>query len=371
MPLISVVCATFERGAPILDTVRSVAQQSVRDWELIVVSDGSSDDTDQHVEQFARQDRRVRLLRIEHQGHPSPAMNRGLDEARGELVAYIDHDDFWEPHHLATLLAEVDRGRDLVAAGSVWITPDGRLLSRRPPASLFWHPEIQVMSPVFENSQVLHRAELLERTGGWYRQEHGLEDWDMWLRMTDAGARVGTVLEPTVRKTMAAGNRHRSLPTGEQIELLRFPDLRTARRALVVMSGDGWPARLTEALRADLVDWYTRLASAGELVLPTGYRAPSQASLSRQEVAAALEEAARADEGLEDPVDVRLAQDGDAVVLAQRVSCMRASHARRIQELSDGVFRRHRELLREAAAQARTSPDRHHRKRPRDPGGVT
>lgn len=356
MPLISVVCATFERGALIADTLRSVSQQSVRDWELIVVSDGSGDDTDEHVERFAQEDPRVRLVRIAHQGHPSPAMNRGLDEARGELVAYIDHDDLWEPHHLSVLLAELERGRDLVAAGSVWVTPEGRLLSRRPAASLFWHPQIQVMSPVFENSQVLHRAELLERTGGWNREEYGLEDWDMWLRMTDAGARVGTVLAPTVRKTMAAGNRHRSLPTGQHVELLRFPDMRTARRALVAMSTDGWPARLGEALRADLVDWYAGLASRGELVLPTGLGDPSDPPLSRDQVAAALDEAARADQGLEDPVDIRLEQDGDAVALVQRVNCMRSSHARRIQELSDIVYRRHRDLLREAAALARTTP---------------
>ncbi|WP_338087804.1 glycosyltransferase family 2 protein [Nocardioides lijunqiniae] len=325
--LVSVVCTTYNRGAAIRRTLASVLAQSVADLELLVVSDGSTDDTHDHVAAVAERDPRVRLIVIEHGGVPSRAMNAGISAARGDHLAYIDHDDEWTPEHLAVLLRELEDGADLAAAGSTWVDPAGELVSTRPSAALFWHPDIQVINPVFENSQAAHRTEWIERVGPWREEEFGLEDWDMWLRMSDAGARVSTVETPTVRKTMARSNRHRSLPQRHVLELVRCPSVRAAWQAARALSHPTTAARLAEAAGTDAETWYQELAATDRFVFPRGF-APTREEAVRR-VPEALRHSRDADRGLEDPVSMRIEPDGDGAVLVQDISCMTAEHAAR------------------------------------------
>ena len=101
MPLISIVTPTYNRADTIQRAVASVRAQSWSDWELIVVDDGSTDDT---TSRLAGLDPRIRLLRQENQG-VTVARNTGLAAAKGELVAFLDSDDEWLPHHLALAAA--------------------------------------------------------------------------------------------------------------------------------------------------------------------------------------------------------------------------------------------------------------------------
>src|SRR3954471_14883282 len=116
---VSVICPTYNRSRLILKTIDSVLRQTMADWELLVVSDGCTDDTEEWVRRAGQDDPRVRLHRIERSGHPAAPRNHGLAHARGRLIAYIDHDDLWHPDHLAQALAALDQtGADLVAGGS-------------------------------------------------------------------------------------------------------------------------------------------------------------------------------------------------------------------------------------------------------------
>lgn len=328
MPRVSVVCATYNRGPAIRSTIDSVLAQSRADLELLVVSDGSTDGTDAALHDAARDDARVRPITIEHVGYPSRAMNVGIAAAGGDMLAYVDHDDLWEPEHLDTVLAELDGGADVVAAGSVWIDPGGRVLSVRPSAALFWHHDIQVLNPVFENSQAAHRAEWTERVGGWRESPHGLEDWDMWLRLADAGARFRTVERRTVRKTMAGTNRHRGLASAHGLPLATFPDATCARRALAALLQPAVAEEMGAAGADDVLAWYDRLARAGDgFVFPVGFAGSRAEAIER--IPAALAEAREADQGMADPVRMRLAPAGDRVALVQDLNCMTAEHAAR------------------------------------------
>jgi glycosyltransferase involved in cell wall biosynthesis len=328
MPLVSVICATYDRGPAIRATIDSVLAQTRGDLELLVVSDGSTDDTDAAVREASRADGRVRLIRVEHSGIPSRAMNTGIAAAAGEVIAYIDHDDMWTPDHLDVLLAQLDDGADVAAAGSVWVDPEGRVLSVRPSAALFWHHEIQVTNPVFENSQAAHRADWTARVGPWREDPLGLEDWDMWLRLADAGARFRTVERRTVRKTMARTNRHRRLRSAHALELAAFPDAPRARRALAALLEPAVVEEIGRASAADLLAWYERLSETDGFVFPLGF-APDRPA-ARRRLPSALAEAREADRGLEDPVHLHLApRAGGGVALVQDVNCMTADHAAR------------------------------------------
>jgi GT2 family glycosyltransferase len=101
MPLISIVMPTYNRADTIQRAIASIRAQSWSDWELIVVDDGSTDDT---ALRLAGLDPRIRLLRQENQG-VTAARNTGLAVVKGELIAFLDSDDEWLPHHLALAAA--------------------------------------------------------------------------------------------------------------------------------------------------------------------------------------------------------------------------------------------------------------------------
>ncbi|HEY1775499.1 MAG TPA: glycosyltransferase family A protein [Solirubrobacteraceae bacterium] len=96
-PRFSVVMPTFNRGYVVWKAISSVLAQTLSSWELLVIDDGSTDNTSRVLEEFM--DPRITVHRVSH-GGPSRARNRGLELARGELVAYLDSDNWWEPTFL-------------------------------------------------------------------------------------------------------------------------------------------------------------------------------------------------------------------------------------------------------------------------------
>lgn len=117
-PLVSVVMPTFEQSAFIGRALDSLWAQSWRDWELVVVDDGSRDDTAAALAPWLA-DARVRYLRFDGNGGLGRAINAGLDAAHGALIAYLPSDDVWYQPHLAQLVACLERepGAMLAYAG--------------------------------------------------------------------------------------------------------------------------------------------------------------------------------------------------------------------------------------------------------------
>jgi glycosyltransferase involved in cell wall biosynthesis len=271
VPRFTVICPTYNRGPAIASTLDSVRRQSLRDWELIVASDASDDGTDAVVEDVARADPRIRLLRTRRFGSQSGPTNLALREASGGLIAYLDHDDRWDAGHLELMAAAFDGGADFVGTRTRRVDESGTVLGFAHPLSLCWHPELQLMSPLFENSCAAHRAGLAEQVGGWRESPHGLEDWDLWLRMADAGVRCTTVLDCTVAVLEAPHTRQNTLGCPHRHEIARFADARAARAAWRALNDTRYHAAELEAARRDVTGWYVRLADEGALVFPWGW----------------------------------------------------------------------------------------------------
>lgn len=106
-PLVSVVIPTYNRATLIGESIQSVIDQTYPHWEMIIIDDGSSDNTREVVESY--KDKRIRYYHIEHNGFLGHVRNIGLRKATGDLVAFQDSDDIWRPHKLEyqiTLLKE-------------------------------------------------------------------------------------------------------------------------------------------------------------------------------------------------------------------------------------------------------------------------
>jgi len=115
-PVVSVIMANYNGAAHIAEAVRSVLSQTLREIELIVCDDCSTDDSLARAEAEAAGDPRLVLLKSEKNGGPGAARNRGLDAARGKWIAIVDNDDIILPERLACLVELAERdGADIAA----------------------------------------------------------------------------------------------------------------------------------------------------------------------------------------------------------------------------------------------------------------
>lgn len=193
MPKVTVVIPSFNIERHIRQTLDSVLTQSHADIEVIVVDDGSSDRTVKIVRSYGD---RVRLITQANRG-VSVARNHGLRAARGEYVAFLDHDDFWFPDKIALQIAEFERDPELGLVCSWfkrWL-PDENGLYPEPtqlretrdgldPQNSGWtYTELMIDSWVL-TSAALIRKTALERCGGFDEQLPYSEDWDLWLRLS-------------------------------------------------------------------------------------------------------------------------------------------------------------------------------------------
>ncbi|MBK9241184.1 MAG: glycosyltransferase family 2 protein [Acidobacteria bacterium] len=111
--------ATFNAAGFIETTLASALRQTFDDFELVIIDDGSSDGTVEVVARLMAADARIRLIRQMNRG-PSATRNRAILESRGELIAFLDHDDLWLPDKLARQVALIDAprgGRGVVLLG--------------------------------------------------------------------------------------------------------------------------------------------------------------------------------------------------------------------------------------------------------------
>jgi Glycosyl transferase family 2 len=191
-PAISVITPTFNRTPFLLDAVASIIGQSLARWELIIVDDGSTDDTEAAVAPFLK-DPRIRYFRQEHAGC-SAARNRGLREARAGLVTFLDSDNLYFPGFLAAAVAAFDKEPDISIAYGILAT---RHHSHDQTELLFnrFDRAALVVNNYIDANTIICRKLAVDRVGGFDESLERLEDWDLLLRLTaDTPARALPVL---------------------------------------------------------------------------------------------------------------------------------------------------------------------------------
>jgi len=209
VPFFSVVMATYDRGRHILPSVRSVLQQTFRHFELIIVGDGCTDDTEEVLSPYLGP--RVRWIGLPYrQGSQAAPNNAGIRASRGEHIAYIGHDDIWSPGHLealAPLLAE-GSGADIAVSGAIFHMPPG--VQEAQVTGLFDDTGAAARN-FFPPSSFAHRKAVVQAIGEW-RAPQDIRppvDSDFLLRAVAAGMVFRSTGRVTVHK-FAAGHRYLS-----------------------------------------------------------------------------------------------------------------------------------------------------------------
>ena len=119
----SVIIPTYNRARFIGRAIRSAVNQDCipkSEIEIVVIDDGSDDDTEQVVKSIDYKGTVLNYIKTAHVGQPGTARNTGLDASKGDFIAYLDSDDFWFPHHLATAKQEFKANPDLLMVMTYW-----------------------------------------------------------------------------------------------------------------------------------------------------------------------------------------------------------------------------------------------------------
>ncbi|WP_284274179.1 glycosyltransferase family 2 protein [Bradyrhizobium iriomotense] len=192
--LISVVVPAFNAASTIRETVSSALNQTYRNLEVIIVDDGSTDQTKGVAALLVQGDPRVRYVYKDNGGVAS-ARNRGIAEAQGEFVATLDADDLWYPTKLERQLERFEQSRPetaLVYAWCCWIDDHGTITGSAPPMRLEGSIFAQMClgNVVISGSNALIRREALIAAGSFdeslrSRGGQGCEDWKLYLQIAE------------------------------------------------------------------------------------------------------------------------------------------------------------------------------------------
>lgn len=190
---VSVIIPTFNRAWTLKDAIESVLSQCSADLELIVVDDGSTDDTQDLLAEYQGQ-----LINIKQKNRGvSGARNTGIRHARGSLVAFLDSDDQWLPDKLTTQVAFFEAHPEAVACQTEerWIRNGVRVNPKKkhakPSGDIFERSlSLCLVSP----SAVMLRKRIFTEVGLFDETLPACEDYDMWLRL---GCRYPIYLIPT------------------------------------------------------------------------------------------------------------------------------------------------------------------------------
>ena len=205
-PLVSVIIPTHNR-APLLErALASVAGQSYKNYEVIVVDDGSIDETAQILERWLGKIN-LKSLRQTQQG-VSAARNRGVQASRGEWLAFLDSDDEWLPEKLELQISYASRNPDisLIHTEEMWIRHGVRVNPGKKYQKIggWIFPQALELCCISPSTVLIKKDYFLKFKG--FREDYPVcEDYHLWLKMTSAEP-VGVIETPVVKKYAGHGD---------------------------------------------------------------------------------------------------------------------------------------------------------------------
>lgn len=225
MPNVSVIIPVYNRSELLKEAVQSVLDQTYRDFELIVVDDGS-DSEEMALTTDICERAGARLIRLTHFGCPGRARNRGVEQASGRWIAFLDSDDIWCPEKLQKQVDYLNenKGCALVHTREVW-KREGRIVSQRKQrhnrcGDIY---EDALVKCIIGPSTVMIDRSVYDLLGGFNDHIEIAEDYEFWLRFT-AKYKCGYLEYPLVIKR--AGTWDQLSEKYGQIEIFRIRALR-------------------------------------------------------------------------------------------------------------------------------------------------
>lgn len=189
-PAVSVVMPVYNGSRYLTEALESIRRQSFADFEIVVIDDGSTDDSPRILAEFAKSDRRCRVITQENRGLVA-ALNRGIEAAQGSLIARMDADDVAESRRFALQVEYLGANLDVAALGSsiTIIDDEGRDVGLRS----YQCGRANVALAIQDHCALAHPSVMMRRSaviaaGGYREAFRHAEDYDLWLRLAERHA---------------------------------------------------------------------------------------------------------------------------------------------------------------------------------------
>ncbi len=182
MPRVSVIIPAYNASETILETLDSVVAQTFADIEILVINDGSSDNTAELVSNYP--DPRISLINIPNGGH-AHARNVGLDAAKGSILSFIDADDQWTSNKLSAQVKALTENPDanVVYSWTIYQSEQKRFAEKPFYVEGDVYERLLLSNFIASGSNIAFRAEALKHSGGFDSGLNACADWDFYLRL--------------------------------------------------------------------------------------------------------------------------------------------------------------------------------------------
>ena len=192
MPLFSIILPTFNRAALVGQAIESILAQTFMDWELIIIDDGSGDNTFDIIRPFVLKDERICYRYARNRGL-AMARNSGIQMTRGKYITFLDSDDFYLPDHLKHRAEYLDVHPEVeLLHGGVEIIGSDMVADQHDPTR-----QIPISECVIGGTFFIRR-DLMERLQGFHNVVYG-DDADFFARAEKSGAIINKINVPTYR----------------------------------------------------------------------------------------------------------------------------------------------------------------------------
>ncbi len=190
-PTVTAIIATFNRAALLSNAIESVLNQTFKDFELLVIDNGSSDNTRSVIESY-RDERVVYMINEKPSGSCAAPRNIGIGRARGRYIAFLDDDDIWYPQKLEICKVELERHPEAaLVCHAQNVVLNGRILRKNTcgPWTNDMHERLLYEGNCLGPGSVVIKKEALADIGSFdARQEYlGCDDYDLWIRLAAKG----------------------------------------------------------------------------------------------------------------------------------------------------------------------------------------
>jgi len=208
--LVSVVIPTYNHARFLGRALQSVLDQTYTNWEVTVIDNHSSDNTDEVMTSFT--DSRITYLKIHNNGVIAASRNAGIRVAKGDWIAFLDSDDFWYPEKLAFCMKKIESSYDLVCHGEYWVkVKNGSRQLRKViygPESRATFEKLLYEGNCISTSAVVVRRQSLLNVSGFNENKQMVtaEDYHLWLNLAKSEVRMGFLDEILGEYTIHAGN---------------------------------------------------------------------------------------------------------------------------------------------------------------------
>jgi glycosyltransferase involved in cell wall biosynthesis len=185
--MISIVVSTHNRSSRLSNCIKSVLNQTYPDWELVIVDDASTDDTEKVVKSFD-DPRIVYVKRKKNWGNDTRPKNDGVLASKGEYLAFLDDDNTFRLDHLSVLLSALEKNPHVdMVYGDRWLVDETKRIPNQVGVYNDYSPALLMQRNYIDTSDVLMKRQAIFDIGGWDERYKKYVDWNLWVRLCKYG----------------------------------------------------------------------------------------------------------------------------------------------------------------------------------------